>query len=342
LLEAALASLAALRQAQLIDQLPQPQATPATALQGSGTGCGAGPAADRRLDLATRHPDGHLDRLDVARPIQDGVGAASLTARTRSSNNLARDGGRQLLHAASGRHADARQGRSASGTRAFQLLPTGGVAAVLPCWGVLQARVVQLRHRAGLRAAWHQPSGAPWQRLPAGNVMARFVSDGAAFARSPDPPQPVQLRRQRPGAVLQVQQVAVAVERPPMDAARLAAGLTGLRGAWTGIIGPRPASASMGLAEPRAGRDGELPGPAGLPAAHEVSPPWPDCRAPTNPPRRWARPTRSRIAHPPYSPAVGLAGHGLGAAGGRKAQRPAHVHRGAPDRSVMSCQQGSG
>jgi hypothetical protein len=29
----------------------------------------------------------------------------------------------------------------------------------------------------------------------------------------------------------------------------------------------------MALAERRAGRDGDLPGPAGLPAAHQVSPP---------------------------------------------------------------------
>jgi hypothetical protein len=34
-------------------------------------------------------------------------------------------------------------------------------------WGVLQARVVQIRHRAGVPAAWRQPSRAPRQRLPA-------------------------------------------------------------------------------------------------------------------------------------------------------------------------------
>ena len=38
--------------------------------------------------------------------------------------------------------------------------------------------------------------------------------------------------------------------------------------------------------------------------------PWPGCRAPTNPPRRRARPSRSRIASPRYAPAVGPAGHG--------------------------------
>ena len=39
--------------------------------------------------------------------------------------------------------------------------------------------------------------------------------------------------------------------------------------------------------------------------------PWPGCQAPTNPPSRRARPSRSRIAVPPYSPPVGPAGHGL-------------------------------
>jgi hypothetical protein len=36
--------------------------------------------------------------------------------------------------------------------------------------------------------------------------------------------------------------------------------------------------------------------------------PWPGCWAPTNPPSRRARPSRSRIAYPPYAPAVGSAG----------------------------------
>jgi hypothetical protein len=261
------------------------------------------------MHRAGRPPDGHLNRLDVAGPVQDGVGAASLTARTRSSNSLARDGGRQLLHAASGRHADAQQGRSASGNRAFQLLPAAGVAAVMPCWGVLQARVVQLRHRAGLGAAWHQPSGAPRQRRPAGNVMARCCSDGAALARPPDPPQPLQLRRQRPGAVLQVLQVAVAVERPPMDAARPAAGVAGLRGARTGVVGLRPAAASVGLVEPRSGLKADLPGPAG----HWVSPPLACLPGSDQPAERagTAQPELHR-AHPPYSPAVGPAGHRSG------------------------------
>src|SRR6266545_7987788 len=57
--------------------------------------------------------------------------------------------------------------------------------------------------------------------------------NSAALHRPIGPPQPVQLRRQRPGAVLQVLQVAVAVERPAVDAARPAAPVAGLRGART-------------------------------------------------------------------------------------------------------------
>jgi hypothetical protein len=81
----------------------------------SGERCGrrVSPVADRRLDPAALHPHGHLDQLGVAGPVQDGVGAASLTARTEWSNSLARNGGRQRLHAAFGRHTDAQQGRSA-------------------------------------------------------------------------------------------------------------------------------------------------------------------------------------------------------------------------------------
>jgi hypothetical protein len=44
-----------------------------------GPGRGSSPRSGRL------HPDGHLDRLDGAGPIQDGVGGASLTARTRLS-----------------------------------------------------------------------------------------------------------------------------------------------------------------------------------------------------------------------------------------------------------------
>ena len=73
--------------------------------------------------------------------------------------------------------------------------------------------------------------------------------------------------------MLQVLHVAVAVERPPVDAARPAAPVAGLWGARTGVVGLGPAAASMGLVEPGSGRDGDLPGPTRLPAAHQVSPP---------------------------------------------------------------------
>ena len=38
---------------------------------------------DTTMHRAGRPPDGHLNRLDVAGPVQDGVGAASLTAKTQ-------------------------------------------------------------------------------------------------------------------------------------------------------------------------------------------------------------------------------------------------------------------
>jgi hypothetical protein len=78
---------------------------------------------------------------------------------------------------------------------------------------------------------------------------------------------------QRPGAVLQILQIAVAVERPPVDAASPAAPVAGLRSARTGVVGLGPARAAAALPEPGSGRDGDLPGPAGLPAGHEASPP---------------------------------------------------------------------
>jgi hypothetical protein len=229
--------------------------------------------------------------------------AASLTARTRSSTTSpGTTAGSYCKLLLDGTSKPGKAGPR-GGNRAFQLLLPAGVAAVMPCWGVLQARVVQVRHRAGLGAAWRQPSGAPRQRLPAGNVMARCFSDGTALARPPDPPQPVQLRRQRPAAVLQVLQVAVAVERPAVDAARPAAPIAGLRGARTGVVGLRPAAASVGLIEPRSGLEADLPGPARRPAGHEASPPlaWlpgsdqPTTQAGTAKPEPYG-------AHPPYSP----------------------------------------
>jgi hypothetical protein len=205
----------------------------------------------------------------------------------------------------------------------FQLLPAAGVAAVMAWWGVLQTRVVQVRHRQGVGATWRQPSGSPRQSPPAVTVIAAPFSHGAVLARPPDPPQPVQLCGQRPGAVLQVLQVAVAVERPAVDAARPAAPVAGLRGARTGVVGLGPAGAFAARVEPRSGRDGDLPGPARLPAAQLGSPPlaWLPGSDQSTKQAGTARP-EPRGARPPYSLAVGSAGHGLGAAGDPRARRP--------------------
>jgi hypothetical protein len=171
------------------------------------------------------------------------------------------------------RHAAPGKAGQRTGNRDLQLSPAVGVAAVMAWRRVLQAPVVQFCHRTKVGAVWRQPSRALWQRPPAVTVTAAVFSGGAALHRPLGPPQPVQLRRQQPGAVLQVLQVGVAVERPPVNVTCPAAPVAGLRSARTGVVGLRPASATAGLVQPRAGRDGDLPGPARLPAAHEASPP---------------------------------------------------------------------
>ena len=111
------------------------------------------------------------------------------------------------------------------------------------------------------------------QRPPAATLMASSVSGRPALHRPLGVPQPVQLRRQRPGAVLQILQVAAAVERPPIGAAGPAAPIAGPRGARTSVVRLGPAAATASLVDPRARREGDLPGPTSLPAAHQVSPP---------------------------------------------------------------------
>jgi hypothetical protein len=172
-----------------------------------------------------------------------------------------------------------------------------------PAWGLL-ARAVDPSPRGASQAA---PRGGAGQR----QRMATLLPAHCGVCPSPDPPQPVQLRYQRPAAVLQVLQVDVAVERPAVDAAYPAAPVAGLRSAPTRVVGLRPAGASIGLVDPRSGLDAELPGPARLPAAHQASPPPLACARlrPTHQagghghagaawrahrtPRRWARRTRS-------------------------------------------------
>jgi hypothetical protein len=182
--------------------------------------------------------------------------------------------------------------------------------------------MVQLRYRPGVGAAWRQPGCAPRQRPPAIRVMARCLPVGAAPHRSLAPPQPVQLRRQRPSAVLQVLQVAMAVERPAVDAAGPAVGVAGLWGTRTSVVGPRPAAAAMGFVEPGSGRDGDLAGSTRLPAAHQVSPPlaWLPCSDQPTTQAGTAEPEPC-CARQPYSPAGSACPAWAGPAGDPTARR---------------------
>jgi hypothetical protein len=162
--------------------------------------------------------------------------------------------------------ADWAAGRGRAAPRSPTRASRGPPPTVGPCWP--GSRSITVR-----RVAWRQPSCSPRRRLPAVNVMAASVPGRCRPHRPLGPPQPVELRRHRPGAVLQVLQVAVAVERPAVDAAGPAAPVAGLRGARTRVIGSGPAGAPAALADPRSGRDADLPGPARLLAAHQASPP---------------------------------------------------------------------
>jgi hypothetical protein len=166
----------------------------------------------------------------------------------------------------------------------------------MACWRVLQTGVVQLRHHADLGAAQRQPSGPPRQRPPQPSPSRTLPAGRCRPSSSPCPPQPVQRCCQRSAAVLQVLQVAVAVEGPAVGAARPAAPVAGLRGARAGIVGSRPVAAVVALVEPGSGRDGNLPGPTVVWPPTRCHRPWPGCQAPTNPPRRRPRPSRSRMA----------------------------------------------
>jgi hypothetical protein len=90
-----------------------------------------GPVADRRLDPAALHPDGHLDRLEVAGPIQDGGGDGLADGQHQIVDNLARDVGRsccKLVRTA--RRSPARQaGQAAKRTSCYCPLP-----ALRPSW----------------------------------------------------------------------------------------------------------------------------------------------------------------------------------------------------------------
>jgi hypothetical protein len=208
----------------------------------------------------------------------------------------------------------------------------------MPWWGIPQARVVQIRHRAGLGTASGQPSGSPAAAPASRRRRGPLLLGRCGACPLLGSPQPLQLRRQRPGVVLQILQLVAAVERPPVAAAGPTAPIAGLRGARTGVIGPRPAGTGVALAEPRAGRDGDLPGPAGLPAAHQVSPPLAWLPGPDQPTKQAgtarSEPHRGSTVLPRP---VGIAGHGLvrrttQSRNGRRTRHP-----GALDRPVMSC-----
>jgi len=187
--------------------------------------------------------------------------------------------------------------------------------AVGSCWPgqSIHHRVApaQLPPRGGAR-----PPSPPWPPP---------IPGSAALARPPDPPQPVQLRRQRPGAVLQVLQVAVAVEGPAVNVARPAAPVAGLRGARTGVVGPGPAGAAAALVDPRSGLDADLPGPPRPPAAHQASPPLACCQAPTTSASRRHDQAGAAWRALTVLPGGGPAGQGLGPAGDPKARRPART-----------------
>jgi hypothetical protein len=220
-----------------------PQAHPG----GERCGTRGGPVAVGGLDLAALHPDSHLDRLEVARTHRMALVTAWLTVRTRSSTTspgMAVGSCRKLV-----------------GQEAFQLSPAAGVTAVMAWRRVLQARVEPLCHRTNVGAVWRQPSRSPWQRPPAVIVTAAVFSGGAALHRPLGLPQPVQLRRQRPGAMLQILQVGVAVTAGrghgrPDSASRRSGGCTdGRRRAWASTCsgGPYRSPSRARCRSPRTG-----------------------------------------------------------------------------------------
>ena len=175
---------------------------PARGRHGSGVGCGDGPVADRRLDPAGLQPDGHPDRLMSQDPHRMALVTASLTASTTSSTTTSpRAGGQQSCCKLVGRRAEARQGSSAMPQGDFQLSPATGVAAVMVWWRVLQARVVQLRHRdgrgGGVAPAQPRPAAAPANRHRQGPLrlgQCRPSSSPWPATAGPAPPPAAQCR----------------------------------------------------------------------------------------------------------------------------------------------------
>jgi hypothetical protein len=172
------------------------------------------------------------------------------------------------------RHAEARQGRS------VRRQPRPPTVRCRHC-----GRHGLVGGPAGPGSTGPSPCGcgdgvAPAPRLPAATPASRqrhrpSLSHGATLGCPTDPPQPVQLCRQWPGAVLQILQVAAAVERPAIEVTGPAPPIAGLRRARRGVVGLGPASAAAAFVEPGSRREGAQ-----------------RCRAlglPTETPTSWAR-----------------------------------------------------
>jgi hypothetical protein len=219
------------------------------------------------------------------------------------------------------------------------MLRTPAVVGFVTAWrAVLQAQVVQIRHRAGGAAACRQPSCPPRQGPPSVKLIAGSFSDRAALHRPLGSPQPGQLHRQRPSAVLQIPQLVAAVERPPGAAASPAAPIASLRGctdrrrrAWASryTCGPYRTPSREGWRSPRAGgSSGRSRGVTALGLAARLRPTHQaDGHGQVG--------AASRVHRTP--PPAGPAQYGVSVAGDSKPQRPSHRSRGAPDRPVRSC-----
>jgi hypothetical protein len=192
------------------------------------------------------------------------------------------------------------------GNRDVPLLPTAGVAAVMPWWGILQAPVVQIRHHAEMGAAWHQPSCSLRQRPPATTLMASSFSGRPALHRPLGPPAPPPTARCRAPDTAGPRGCRTAAHRHgrPGSANRRSAGCTDQR---------RPAWASSCTCEP--------------------------CRSPSQARGRSPRADESSgrspgvtalglLARLPTNPPAG--GHGQGGAASRPTVLPAVTASGSP------------
>jgi hypothetical protein len=139
---------------------------PAMARQKATVWMRGSPAADPGLDPAL-HPDAHFDLFDAAEPPRTALVTASLRANT--SRHPAGDGDRRLMQACrAALRSPAGQLAMRQGDTSYRPLP-----ALWPSWpGGGQARVVQLRHRTNVAAAWRQPSHSPRQSPPAATLTA--------------------------------------------------------------------------------------------------------------------------------------------------------------------------